>query len=133
MKGHIQRRGKQSWRLKFDIGDDPLTGQRRTQYKAVKGKRADAERELRAVLFRHDKGFAIDPSKKTVAKFLDDWLDDVAPQRVAPKSLERYRRLGQKPDQTSSRGHSFAETPARRCFRMDANPNQRGETVKPKY
>ena len=93
MKGHIQRRGKQSWRLKFDIGDDPLTGQRRTQYKAVKGKRADAERELRAVLFRHDKGFAIDPSKKTVAKFLDDWLDDVAPQRVAPKSLERYRGL----------------------------------------
>ncbi len=93
MKGHIQRRGKQSWRLKFDIGDDPLTGQRRTQYKAVKGKRADAERELRAVLFRHDKGFAIDPSKKTVAKFLDDWLDDVAPQRVAPKSLERYGGL----------------------------------------
>ena len=56
-------------------------------------KRADADRELRAVLFRHDKGVAIDPSKITVAQFLDEWLDDVAPQRVAPKSLERYGGL----------------------------------------
>ena len=93
MKGNIQRRGKASWRLKFEIGPDPLTGQRRTRYKTVRGKRADAERELRAILYRQDKGVAIDPSKITVAEFLDGWLDDVAPQRVAPKSLERYRGL----------------------------------------
>jgi integrase len=93
MRGHIQRRGKQSWRLKFDLGCDPLTGKRKTRYVTVRGKRADAERELRAVLYRHDKGVAIDPSKITVAQFLDEWLSDVASQRVAPKSLERYRGL----------------------------------------
>jgi integrase len=93
MRGHIQRRGKQSWRLKFDLGCDPVTGKRKTRYVTVRGTKKDAEKELRAILYRQDKGVAIDPSKITVAQFLDDWLDDVAPQRVAPKSLERYSGL----------------------------------------
>jgi integrase len=93
MRGHIQRRGRNSWRLKFDIGTDPLTGKRKTRFVTVRGTKKDAERELRAVLYRQDKGVAVDPSKITVAQFLDEWLSDVASQRVAPKSLERYRGL----------------------------------------
>lgn len=93
MTGNIERRGKTSWRLKFDIGRDPITGKRRTRRVTVKGTKKAAERELRAVLYRHDKGVAIDPSRVTVAQFLDEWLGDVAPQRVSPKSLERYGGL----------------------------------------
>jgi hypothetical protein len=37
MKGHIQKRGKNSWRLKFDAGLNPLTGDRKIQYKTFRG------------------------------------------------------------------------------------------------
>jgi hypothetical protein len=40
-----------------------------------------------------DAGTHVDPSKITVGEFLDDWLDNTAPQSVAPKALERYRGL----------------------------------------
>ncbi|MCZ6846742.1 MAG: site-specific integrase [Alphaproteobacteria bacterium] len=92
MTGHIQKRGKKSWRVKYELPRDE-TGERRIAYKTVQGKRADAERELRAILYRQDKGIAVDPSKLTVANYLDDWLENVAPQKVAPKALERYRGL----------------------------------------
>lgn len=31
MKGHIEKRGGRSWRLKFDVGRDPATGNRLTR------------------------------------------------------------------------------------------------------
>jgi integrase len=46
MSGHIQRRGRNSWRLKFDIGRDPLTNDRRTRYLTFKGTKRQAEQEL---------------------------------------------------------------------------------------
>lgn len=93
MKGTIRRRGKASWEIKYELPRDPATGERRTRFKTVRGKRADAEKELRAILYRIDKGVAVDPSKITVAEYLDGWLADVAPQRVGAKALERYRGL----------------------------------------
>jgi len=46
MRGNITRRGKSSWRLKFDAERDVVTGKRQTRYVTVRGKRLDAEREL---------------------------------------------------------------------------------------
>jgi integrase len=91
--GTIRRRGKQSWEIKYELPRDLDSGERRTRYKTVRGKRADADAELRAILHKLDKGIAIDPSKITVAEYLDEWLRDVAPQRVGPKALERYHGL----------------------------------------
>lgn len=93
MKGNITRRGKTSWRIKYELPQDPQTGKRRIAYKTVRGKRADAEKELREILHRQDKGISVDPAKTTVAEYLDNWLTDTAPQTVAPKSLERYAGL----------------------------------------
>ena len=92
-RGNITRRGKTSWQLKYDLPRNPQTGKRRVAYKTIRGKRADAEKELTAILSKLDKGVAIDPSRITVAEFLDDWLANVAPQTVAPKALERYSGL----------------------------------------
>ena len=49
MKGSITRRGKRSWRVKFDLqrGDD---GARRTAYKTVAGARKDAYLQARRAL-----------------------------------------------------------------------------------
>jgi hypothetical protein len=38
MTGHVRRRGKSSWELKFDLGNDPLTGKRLTRYHSSKGR-----------------------------------------------------------------------------------------------
>jgi integrase len=92
-EGSIIRRGKKSWRLKYDLPRDPETGGRRIAYATVKGTRKDAEKELRRRLTALDKGMHVDPSALTVAEFLDQWLGDVAPASVAPKALERYRGL----------------------------------------
>ena len=56
MRGHIRRRGKSSWELKFDLGRDPLTGRRLIKTKNVKGTKRDAERELRNLLTAVDGG-----------------------------------------------------------------------------
>ena len=49
MRGNITRRGKSSWRLKFD---DPIGCERRTRYVTVKGTKRDAERELARFFIR---------------------------------------------------------------------------------
>lgn len=92
-EGTITRRGKKSWRIKYELPRDPQSGVRRTGYQTVRGTRADAERELRRHLTAIDKGVHVDPLALTVAAFLDSWLDDVAPASVGPKALERYRGL----------------------------------------
>ncbi len=92
MKGSITRRGRKSWRLKFDAPLDE-TGARRIVYVTVRGNRAEAEKELRRRLTALDKGMSVDPSAITVAEYLDGWLDDVAPATAGAKSLERYRSL----------------------------------------
>lgn len=91
-RGHIQRRGKNSWRIKYDAGTEPLTGRRRTRYITVRGNRADAERELTKALRAIDDGTAIEPSKVTVAEHIRAWLDAA---EVSPKTLERYRQLAE--------------------------------------
>jgi integrase len=92
MTGTITRRGKRSWRLKYDLPRDE-TGERRLTYVTIKGTRKDAEKELRARLTAIDRGTHVDPSEITVGDHLDNWLEKVAPRRVAPKALERYRGL----------------------------------------
>ena len=91
-EGTIIRRGKKSWRIKYDLPRDE-TGARRIAYVTVKGTRKDAEKELRRLLTALDRGMHVDPSGLTVADYLDSWLADVAPASVGPKTLEHYQGL----------------------------------------
>lgn len=90
MRGNITRRGKSSWRLKFDLGTDEL-GVRQTRYVTVKGKRQDAEHELTRLLSAAHEGTLVEPSKVTVGDYLTAWLD--GSHDLAPKTVERYREL----------------------------------------
>jgi integrase len=92
MAGHIRRRGARSWELKFDLGTDPLTGKRLTRYHSFKGSKKEAEIELTRLKAGADRGEYIDPSKTTLAEFLDRWEAWVATQ-VSTKTLERYKEL----------------------------------------
>lgn len=89
MRGNITRRGKSSWRLKFDVDAD--NGERVTRYQTVKGKRADAEAELARLLNDAHKGTLIDQSKVTIAGHLRSWLDGKTD--ISGVTVERYTEI----------------------------------------
>ena len=93
MRGCIIRRGKHSWRLKFDAGRDPVTGRRLTRLITVRGRRQDAERALTKLLDAADCGTLAEPSKLTVKDYVGAWLDN--PQGLSAKTAERYRQLAE--------------------------------------
>jgi integrase len=93
VRGNITRRGKTSWRLKFDVGIDPTTGKRLIRYTTVRGKRQDAERELSRLLKAADDGMLVEPSKVTIAEYVRSWLEGM--HGLAPKTVERYRQLAE--------------------------------------
>jgi integrase len=93
MTGHIRRRGKNSWELKFDVGTDPLTGKRRIRYVSFKGTKRGAELEVARLVAQNAAGEGVDPSKATLAEFIERWDRDWASVNVSPKTLERYRQI----------------------------------------
>jgi integrase len=93
MRGHIRRRGKRSWELKFDLGPDPSTGKRKTAFRSFKGTKRQAEVELVRLIAQADAGNHVDPTKVTVAEFFERWIDDWASANTSPTTLQRYRGL----------------------------------------
>jgi integrase len=91
MRGHIQRRGKKSWRLKWDLGTDPVTSARLTKQKTVTGTKREADAELARILGSIQTGSYVDPTKMTVSELLAKWRDEVASVEVSAKTMERYR------------------------------------------
>jgi len=96
MRGNITRRGKSSWRLKFDLGTDPVTGKRVTQYATVRGTKKEAEAELNKRLHQVEEGSFVEKSIATVTEYARHWLASIAPAKAAPKTLERYGEIVEK-------------------------------------
>src|SRR5262245_55434732 len=90
MRGSVQRRGRQSWRIKYDL---PGAAKRETRYVTVRGTRRDAERELAKLMHAVHDGTLVEPSKATVADYLHLWLGNA--HGLAGKTLERYRQLAE--------------------------------------
>src|SRR5262245_26665893 len=90
-QGNLTRRGKWSWRLKYDIGT--ADGQRQTRYKTVKGSKADAQKELARIMASVGTARYTDPSRETVAQFVERWLQDWAALNVGNKTYTRYAQL----------------------------------------
>lgn len=95
MKGHIQQRGKDSWRLKFDLGLDPATGKRRTRYETVRGGKREAQRRMAEIIGEISKKNYVDRSNVTVAEHLRAWLTNIKAD-VSAKTYERYAEIVEK-------------------------------------
>jgi integrase len=91
MRGHIRKRGKNSWTLVVDAprGDD---GRRKQVWRTVKGNRRAADRELAKLLDEIQSGAWIEASKMTVAQYLRHWLEQIKPS-VSGKTFERYAEI----------------------------------------
>jgi hypothetical protein len=74
MRGHVQQRGKNSWRIKVFVGRDSA-GVRRYLEKTVRGTRRDAEREVAQVVVEVDEGRHVASAPIELRELLDLWLD----------------------------------------------------------
>ena len=91
MKGHIRKRGKNSWAIKLELPPDSA-GNRRSKWHSIKGTKRDAERERIRLLHELNTGAYVEPKKQTVTNVLDSWLRHVKP-RVRAKTFERYGEI----------------------------------------
>ncbi|MDP2950209.1 MAG: Arm DNA-binding domain-containing protein [Chloroflexota bacterium] len=96
MRGHLTKRGENSWTIVVDVGRDPATGKRRQQWVSVKGTKRDAEKRLAEILTELDKSGYVKPTKLTVGDFLERWLTDYVRPNVAPLTAEGYEHIVRK-------------------------------------
>lgn len=93
MRGHIVKRGKNSYSLAISMGKDPVTGKYKQQWVSVKGSKKDAEKRLSEILYQLDTGSFMKPGKTTLTEYLRKWLKDYAWQNLAPKTVEGYEHI----------------------------------------
>ena len=96
MRGNVTRRGKSSWRIKFDIGHDPETGQRKYHTETLRGTKAQADTLLAKRLAERGEGQLVERSTANVADYARHWLSAIAPANASGKTLERYGELIEK-------------------------------------
>lgn len=94
MKGHIRERSPGHWAIVIDI-PDPKTGKRRRKWHSFKGTKRQAQTESARIISEFKSGNALEPSKITVAEYLDKWLEHIKSQ-VSPRTAERYNELARK-------------------------------------
>jgi integrase len=94
MKGHIRERSPGHWAIILDI-PDPQTGKRRRKWHSFKGTKRQAQIESARLISIVQAGRYLEPSKTTVAEYLDKWLEHVKSQ-VSPRTAERYGELARK-------------------------------------
>ena len=104
MRGSIQKRGKNSWRLVFDLERDHA-GRRKQKAVTFRGSKRDAEAELSRTLAEIKNGGFVDAGNITVAEYFERWLAHVA-TKTSAKTHERYEevfRLGISPNLGSTK------------------------------
>ncbi|MBA7648150.1 putative prophage phiRv2 integrase [subsurface metagenome] len=93
MRGHIIKRGKNSYSLAISLGRDATTGKYKYQWVTVRGTKKDAERRLAELLHQLNNGTLIRPGKTTLAEYLEKWLKDYARPNLSPRGFERYQGI----------------------------------------
>src|SRR6266404_1111572 len=93
MRGNITRRGKSSWRLKFDAGRD-AAGKRLIRYVTFRGTKRQAEAKLTELLAAVGKGNYVEPTKITIAEHVRARVEQwEAAGDISARTAERYREL----------------------------------------
>lgn len=90
MTGCIKKRSEGSYTIIVSLGKDPVTGKKKQSWRTIRGNKRDAERELTKLLNELNTGTYLEPSKLTVAEYLEKWLAEYAQGNVAGKTYERY-------------------------------------------
>src|SRR6516162_3986000 len=89
-RGTITSRSPGSYRIRYSLGRDPVSGKRRFGTATIRGTRREAERELVRLLRTVDTGEHVDPNRMTVGDWLEAWLKAL---EISPKAHERYTEI----------------------------------------
>ncbi|MDI6871906.1 MAG: site-specific integrase [Bacillota bacterium] len=92
MKGHIRRRGDDSWAVVIYLGKD-AAGKDRYRWYSVKGTKKQAEAKLAELLSSMNQGGYVEPSRLTVAEYLKKWLAEAVEPSVKPKTHQWYKMI----------------------------------------
>jgi len=93
MKGHITKRGKNSYSIVISLGKDAVSGKYKYQWISVKGTKKDAEKRLAELIHQLDTGTFIKPGKTTFGEYLERWLRDYAWPNLSPRTAEGYESI----------------------------------------
>ena len=91
MKGHLRERSPGHWAIVIDVRDLE-TGKRKRRWHSFAGTKRQAQVECARLVAEIKTGMAVEPSRMTLAQFLERWLDYIKPQ-VAPRTHERYGEI----------------------------------------
>lgn len=83
--GSITQLSKNIWKVRVNLGVDPITGKRRIISKNVRGTKADARKVRDEIRKEHEKGIKVDAAKVTLSEFIEIWADA---RRMSGKSAE---------------------------------------------
>jgi hypothetical protein len=80
-RGTIKSRSPGSYRIRYSLGRDPVSGKRRFATATVRGTRKEAEQELVRLLRSVHTGEHVDPSRMTVGEWLGLWVNSTKYRR----------------------------------------------------
>jgi integrase len=90
MRGHIRERSPGRWAIVLDVCD-PQTGARKRRWHSFKGTKREAQVRCAQLVAEAQQGGAVDPSRITLAEFLDRFGADWISVHVTALTAERYR------------------------------------------
>jgi integrase len=90
MKGHIRERSPGHWAIILDARA-PQTGKRKRRWHSFAGTKREAQVECARLISEAQGGGQVDPSRITVAEFLDRFERDWIAVHIGARSAERYR------------------------------------------
>ena len=91
---HLRERSPGHWAIILDTRD-PQTGARKRRWHSFAGTKRQAQVECARLISQIQAGTQVDPTRETVAAFLERWIEHMQGQ-VSPRSLERYAELCRK-------------------------------------
>jgi integrase len=90
MRGTVVKRGN-AWYVKIELDPDVATGRRRQKWHSGYRTKREAERARVDLLSKFDRGEYVEPSHQTVAEFMADWLQAIAPT-IRASTHDSYSR-----------------------------------------
>ena len=90
-QGQIVAKDDGKWLVRVFAGRD-ASGKRRYTSKLVQGSKADARKALTALSQEVDRGVQVEPRKRTLAAYLEEWLKTSAKPRVSENTFRDYEK-----------------------------------------
>ncbi len=92
----VWQRGPTTFDIIVPLGRDPVTGKKKDKWQTFNGTLREAKTERGRLISEHKGGTYVEPSRLTVAEYLESWLVDQARQAVSVKTFERYAEIVRK-------------------------------------